>query len=76
MVAATAAACTKPAPPGPPGVTITAGSATIDYGDAVPAIIASYAGLPVGQSETHHAADLHHDRHVDQSAWYVRHLLR
>ena len=36
----------------PTAITITASSATIAYGDAVPAITPSYAGLPSGQTQT------------------------
>jgi hypothetical protein len=47
-----AAACTPPPEPPAGPVTITASSATIAYGDEVPDITPSYAGLPGGQSET------------------------
>ncbi len=36
----------------PTAITITASSATIAYGDAVPAITPTYAGLPSGHTET------------------------
>jgi hypothetical protein len=53
-----AAACTTPSGGGGKGggtatpITITASSATIAYGDPVPAITPHYTGLPAGQTQT------------------------
>ena len=55
FVTLTAAACIEPPPDEPPAdvdVVITASSATISYGDEIPAVTPSYTGLSAGETET------------------------
>lgn len=55
-------------------LTITASSATVTVGNAIPAITPSYAGFVNGDTAaSHHGADLLDDGHREQSNRYLRH---